>query len=182
MPREEIERLEKALRPVRVAQGETFLRQGRQETKFGFVEEGLFRFLYLQEDGSEATRAFVMEGGFLAVRVSLTRDEIAPFSIEALEDSSVLVSTRSSAFFRAPSPHWAAFTAALCESRLDYKDRRIKGFLTKDAAGRYLDFLDEYPGVEDRVKQHHIASYLGVTPVTLSRVRARLRRDGRLRG
>jgi CRP-like cAMP-binding protein len=66
------------------------------------------------------------------------------------------------------------------QERLDYKDRRIHGFLTKDAAGRYLDFLSEYPGLEARVRQRHIASYLGMTPVTLSRIRSRLKRDGRL--
>lgn len=180
IPPEELERAERSLRTIRVAKGEPFSRMGQCETRLGFVEQGLFRIYYIQEDGSEATRAFVMEGGFLAVRVSLTRSERAPFAIEALEDSIVQLVMDGEGLFTSPPAVWGAFMATLMQERLDYKDRRIKGFLTKDATGRYLDFLEEYPGIEERVKQHHIASYLGITPVTLSRIRARLRSSGRL--
>jgi CRP-like cAMP-binding protein len=52
----------------------------------------------------------------------------------------------------------------MMQQRLDAKDRRIEGFLTKDAAGRYLDFFEDFPGLEGRIPQYYVASYLGITP------------------
>ncbi len=53
-------------------------------------------------------------------------------------------------------------------------DQRESELLLDDAATRYLKFLAEYPGLVHRVKQYHIASYLGITPESLSRIRAQL--------
>jgi CRP-like cAMP-binding protein len=170
-------------RPRPYAKGECFLRSGSSEPKMGFVEEGLFRFYYVGEDGNEATRAFILEGGFLASRPAIMDGRPTPFAIEALEDSIVQLYTGTMAeLAELGGAGWTRFLLALTQERLEAKDRRIEGFITKDAAGRYLDFLDEFPGIEERVRQHHIASYLGVTPVTLSRIRARLLREGRLPG
>ena len=56
------------------------------------------------------------------------------------------------------------------------KEKRESSLLLDDAQTRYIKFRNEYPGLESRIKQHLIASYLGITPVTLSRIRARLRK------
>jgi CRP-like cAMP-binding protein len=63
----------------------------------------------------------------------------------------------------------------IAESLFIKKERREATLLLDDAKTRYLNFLEEYPGLETRLKQYHIASYLGITPVSLSRVRAQLK-------
>jgi cAMP-binding proteins - catabolite gene activator and regulatory subunit of cAMP-dependent protein kinases len=171
--------LEKHFAPVDFAEGELFLRSGSREPRMGFVERGAFRFFYVMDDGSDATRAFIFEGGFLASRPTVQDGSPSPFAIEALEDSRVLVFAGRVSDLTAVGS-WNTLMLAMGQERLDFKDRRIEGFITKDAAGRYLDCLEDFPGIEGRVRQHHIASYLGVTPVTLSRIRRRLEREGRL--
>ena len=81
IPHGEIDRLAAALSPVAVPKGGVFIAEGGDGARFGFVERGLFRFFYLLEDGREATRAFIREGGFLMARVSFARGEPAPYTI-----------------------------------------------------------------------------------------------------
>jgi len=176
LPDAEIEAFERALVPRTCSAGERFRSDGPKGARIAFVERGLFRLYYVDEEGAEATRAFVAEGGFLASREAIFRGRPTSFIMEALEDSRLLVLERGGGkLAAAPVAAWAPFFIGMMEERLDAKDRRIEGFLMGDATTRYLEFLEDFPGLEGRIKQHHIASYLGVTPVTLSRIRRSLR-------
>lgn len=171
----EIARFRSALERRVYSAGERFGTDSFSGSRIAFVERGLFRFFYVDEYGAEATRAFVREGGFLASREAMFRGRPSSFIVEALEDS-VLLTARGgvSAASAFANPAWIPFFVGLMEERLEAKDRRIEGFLMGDATARYLDFVSEFPDIERRAKQHHIASYLGISPVSLSRIRRRL--------
>ena len=96
--------------------------------------------------------------------------------IQALEDAKLLIADYSA--YRLISESHASLQQLNCkiaELLFIKKEKRESTLLLDDAKTRYLSFLEEYPGLEVRLKQHHIASYLGMTPVTLSRIRTQLK-------
>lgn len=175
VPDGEIEKFEMIMKPVTLARGDQFFGPGQSDRKLGFVQNGLFRFYYIDYEGKDATRAFIAEGGFLASRQALYGGMETSFTAEALEDSEVLVyETPIERLFDPTASHWTAFLMALMNERLKVKDKRIEGFILGDAKSRYLEFVEENPDLFSRIPHHHLASYLGVTPVTLSRIRKRV--------
>jgi CRP-like cAMP-binding protein len=94
------------------------------------------------------------------------------FWIEAMEDSSVILINYKN-WRKLVKNHgcWDSLLKVFLEKVFIKKENREKEFLLDNAETRYKNFLREYPKLEQRIKQHHIASYLGITPVALSRIR-----------
>jgi len=97
------------------------------------------------------------------------------FSIEAIENSEVL----EIPYYRwqkllDQNPNWKNLLIKLLEKGYATKERREREFLLLDAENRYRIFLEEYTNLESRVKQRMIASYLGITPIALSRIRKKM--------
>src|SRR5262249_31671744 len=136
----------------------------------------------IDDDGIEHTVNFALENWWLTDRTG--GDSPTALFIQALEDSDVAQLDLSAhdrllegipGYARAYANGLAKATAA--------RGRRILTPLSEPAEQRYLDFLEKYPGLAQRIPQHLVASYLGVTPETLSRVRRRIamrRREGTL--
>ncbi len=97
------------------------------------------------------------------------------FSIEALEDSVIGV-IRYKDWKLLLDNHicWKLFLISFLEKGYGVKESREREFLILDAEERYKLFLKTFPNVEHRIKQHYIASYLGITPVALSRIRKKM--------
>jgi CRP-like cAMP-binding protein len=97
------------------------------------------------------------------------------FSIQALEDTRIVaINYQKWRELFHETPEWQTFRLALLEKGFAKKEKREREFLLLDAAERYQSFLQEYPGLEGRIQQHLIASYLGITPVALSRIRSKI--------
>ena len=136
-----------------------------------FVVRGLLRFYY-PADGRESNKAFVAQGEFAGALAAAGLGVPILYGIEALEASVVLA---------APVARWSALLdrepaferlgRKLAEFILMRKERRARGLLTQDATARYLAFCDARPDLVQRVPLYHVASYLGVSDVHLSRVR-----------
>jgi CRP-like cAMP-binding protein len=142
----------------------------------GFVISGLLRLYYVDTDGNEFTKSFCTENSFVAAYSALLLKQPSRMFIQALENTSLLVADYST--YRSLSESQLSLQQLNCkiaESLFIKKERREATLLLDDAKTRYLNFLEEYPGLETRLKQYHIASYLGITPVSLSRVRAQLK-------
>lgn len=167
------------MRPLALAAGESFRMEEDGGSRLAYVKSGVIRFYYVDEDGSEATRAFVRAGSFVAASDALFRGGRASFFAEAATDAALLVARGG---FRAQgdagifsSPSMARLAIAIMEERLRAKDRRIESLIMDSAEKRYLAFLAENPDLPAVVAQKHIATYLGIDPVTLSRIRRKLR-------
>lgn len=136
------------------------------------VQQGLLRSYYWA-DGRDVTAHFAMEHGLIGAADSLIRGRPSRYAIEALEDSHCLVLAypELEAFLEA-HPQWEHVARKI--SQYLYMDlvERFEGLLFLSAKERYAHLLDRYPGLEQRVNLGHIASYLGIAPETLSRVRA----------
>lgn len=167
--------LEKIFIPVKMEKGDYFIRQGDVSNRLGFVIRGAFRSFVINENGNDITKYFYVEGSMLFSYAAYIQKMESSQSIQALEDSEIRVASMSDLEEALNNDHQLML---LFKSKLDevlvMKDQRANSFTMLNSTDRYRQFLVDYPGLEDRVRQYHLASYLGITPVSLSRIRKKL--------
>ncbi|MBO0931965.1 Crp/Fnr family transcriptional regulator [Fibrella aquatilis] len=159
------------LRPV--AKGEFMVRAGQTATDFHFVCEGIVASLIVNREGNTHIKNFFTPGNFAGSKASLLRSSPSSFSLQVL-DAGVIISFDYKKIKRLIYDHEDLknfYIAYLEENWVIDNEKRQLAFATQTAKERYLTFLETYPGLDKRVSQHHIASYLGVTPTQLSRIR-----------
>ncbi len=165
--------MEAILSPLTLADGEYFARQGDPPEKLGFIISGIVRVFYTTPSGEERIVIFRNEGRPVSAYFAYLEGELSPFSIQALEESFLLVtSLRDLDALGSRHPYWEAIGAAYTRTLFTEKEQRERELLSMSAAERYAKFKERFPGIEARVRQHHVAAYLGITPVALSRIRA----------
>ena len=141
-----------------------------------FLLTGMARYYYLDRDGREFNKGFSGRGQVLASILSLVTGSASPFSIQALFYCECL-SLPYSDFLLLSERYrdWADLRVRMLELLAMKKERREADFLLLSAAERYEKFLQEYTHVAESIPNYHIASYLGITEVALSRIRKRLK-------
>lgn len=151
------------------------LHPGDEVHEIYFVGRGLLRIYYINEEGKESNKAFPAEGGFAGPLASALTDLPSRYGIQALEDSELLAA-RYSDYFQLLDRHPAfdRLGRKIMEWLLGQRELREQSLLQKSAKERYLDFTEQYRGLLNRIPQYHIASYLGITEVSLSRLRSQL--------
>ncbi|MBD2503088.1 Crp/Fnr family transcriptional regulator [Anabaena azotica] len=175
IPRDELAKLTCIFQPRTLNTGEFLIRAGDIPSQIGFVVSGILRLYYVNSVGTEFTKSFCLENHFVTAYSALILKQPAPFFIEALEDSSLLVADYSQYLqLCAENSCWQTINHKFVEALYIKKEKREAELLLDDATTRYKNFLLEYPDLDCRVKQYHIASYLGISPVSLSRIRKNL--------
>ena len=158
----------------RLEPGECFIEVGEGSRYFAFVNSGLLRFFYRQSGGREFNKSFAAENHFIGAYSAYLTQSPARFSIEALEPTVLLQASLDRIVELSEQfPCWERFRRLLTEQLYIRKEQREAEFLLDDAETRYQLFQQRYPGLEERIAQYHIASYIGITPVALSRIRKR---------
>ncbi len=150
-----------------------FLQQPGDTLKYGaFVAEGFLRSYVVDPKGKEHIIQFAPENWWISDKAGMSTDGKATFFIDAIEDSGLLlVDLQGHLSLMQTVPGYAASFQAGMQKRAYAKDTRIENSLTATAEERYNDFLESYPTIAARVPQHMLASYLGITPETVSRIR-----------
>ncbi|MCL2169512.1 MAG: Crp/Fnr family transcriptional regulator [Defluviitaleaceae bacterium] len=167
--------LEKLLPSASIASYEVdeyFVRAGETTRKVGFVVSGLFRLFYTDYDGKDFTKNFRSSGHFVGAQASLLLKVPSRLNIQALEPSSILCLDYDEILRIAEDNfHWQRLLRKITE--LDYleKEQRESDLLFYHATERYLNFKKEHPNWDAQVQLRYIASYLGMSPETLSRIR-----------
>jgi CRP-like cAMP-binding protein len=138
-----------------------------------FVDKGLFRLYVIDYEGNEATLALTGENMFMASYSAVILDQFQPVYIQAIEDSEVYEVPRTE-FIKLweTDSQWKEVMQKHTELDLLRVRKRELGFLIYDAGARYNNFLKDFPQFINRIKLKYIASYLGISPETLSRIRA----------
>lgn len=155
--------------------GAQWITAGQTTTTVAFVAQGLLRMYYLREDGREFNKTFVYAPDFLGVLDALLTGESSRLSVQSLEPTTLLeVEHARACSFYERHPYWERFGRLFAERLYVKKARREAALLVESPAHRYRTFLDEHASLEQRVPDYHIASYLGITPETLSRLRKAL--------
>lgn len=159
-------------RRIEVKKGDFLMKEGDSCMHSFFVESGLLRYYSIDEKGKEHILHFAPEGWFLSDRDSLYFNIPTQYYTEALEDSTVILFEKD--FFTSFSEDLhtvAELNERLLHNHIRHLQKRITQLLSATAEERYLDFVNIYPDIMLRVPQWMVASYLGIAPESLSRVR-----------
>lgn len=151
------------------------LQEGDVCRTIAFVEKGMLRSFSVDEDGTERIMQFAPEGWFIADLYSFLTGEPATYNIEALEDAELAVMSKEShEDLLKKCPKYETFHRELITSAYIALQKRLSSIISFTVEERYEAFMVQYPHIAQRVPQHMIASYMGLTPETLSRVRKRI--------
>jgi CRP-like cAMP-binding protein len=161
--------------PADIAKGKALLREGGQWQHLWWLERGALRLYYLDRNGQASNKNFYLDGAMVWPITPALRERAVHFWVETLETSRVWAlpwdawSTATAGF--AP---WQALEHRVLAGLLQDKMAREHAFLQLTATERYLALQAEHPDWPARIPLKHLASWLGVTDVALSRIRRRL--------
>ena len=163
--------------PRRLAAGEFLQRAGEVSRYAAFIARGCLRNFVIDAKGKEHIVQFAPETWWLADSISLSKGTPTAYFFEAIEDSELLlIDPAGQQRLIDTVPAYAASFRVGIQRHAAAKDQRIVSSLSATAEERYLEFLETYPSIVLRVPQTMLASYLGMTPETLSRIRKNLAR------
>jgi CRP-like cAMP-binding protein len=159
---------------VSIQKGDFLLKEGEICTQLAFVCKGIFRY-YIDQDGEDRTYNFANEGDFVCNYESLIRHVPSPKHIQAIEDSEILtISSENLQRFYLEVNEGNLFGRIHIEKIYAETIRQLVAQYTETPEVRYLNFLKKYPDLNQRLPQYYVASYVGVKPPSLSRIRKRL--------
>jgi len=161
--------------PKKLRKRQYLLQNGDVCKTLAFVSKGCLRQYSLDDVGKEHIFRFGIEGWWMADVESFTKQKQTNNNIDALEDSELLLmSFKSWTDLSLKVPTWEFYFREILAEENHAAITRISDFVSASAEERYLHFLALYPDLFQRVPLYQIASYLGVTPQSLSRIRKEL--------
>jgi CRP-like cAMP-binding protein len=155
-----------------IKKGELLLKKGAIVNNYYLVEKGFLRSFVLDIEGNEVTTNFYTEGNIVLEETSFFLRSATQENIEVLEDS-ILWSKNFEVFqehFNSSEKYREWGRGHLAKNFFEFKQRSLS-MITKTAKERYLDLLENRPEVLQKANLKHIASYLGITDTSLSRIR-----------
>jgi CRP-like cAMP-binding protein len=173
---EEEDLVRKHLMPKKLRRRQYLLQEGDDAKTAAFVEKGALRSYTVNESGVERIADFALEGQFISDLNSFLNGGPALYNIEAIEDSELVLITRSAheALSR-EVPRFSSFLLAETTAAYLALQQRLHSILSSPLDERYENFARLFPELMQRVPQHMIASYMGLSPETLSRIRGRIK-------
>lgn len=161
--------------PKKLRKRQYLLQEGDVCKYTAFVEKGALRCYSLHEKGNEHVIQFALEGWWVGDMYSFLTGEPSIYNIDALEDSELLLVTpAANEAMLAKVPAMEKYFRILLQNNMIAMQRRLVASLSLTAEEKYTRLVNSYPNIIQRVPQHMIASYLGITPETLSRIRKQM--------
>ncbi len=156
-----------------VAKESILIRQGQPVKKIFYVTEGCLRSYCVDKNGKEHTLQFAIKNWWISDYIAIHNNEVATLTIECLSESKIIeFKAKELSGVLTLFPEYEPFQRFILERHVVSLHRRILNQLQLTASERYLLFLEEYPNTEQFTRNYHIASYLGITQESLSRIRA----------
>jgi CRP-like cAMP-binding protein len=165
------------LQPVHIRKKDFLLQENEVCRHSAFVLQGCLRAYHVDGNGFEHVLQFAPEGWWVADMYSLLSGKPGHLTIEALEDSDLLLLSKDAQeqLYR-DIPKFERFFRIITENSLVSNRQRVMDTLSLNARERYAQFCQKYPSLIERLPQKQIAAYIGVTPEFLSTLRAEWRK------
>lgn len=153
-----------------------YLLQGGDVCRFNaFVCKGFLRYYYVDEKGQEHIMQFAPENYWTGDRESMDSGLPSKYNIDAIEDSEILLLKKEDfEMIRKTIPAFNDFVNETLKKNIVVLQERIHVSISFSAEEKYSNFISKYPSIGNRVPLHMIASYLGVSAETLSRIRSQI--------
>lgn len=168
----ELEQIEGSLNQIDLRKGDFLLRSGQTVLNTYYVYEGCLRSYFVDEHGKDHTLQFGIKDWWISDYTAIFSASKAMMNIECIQDATLYRLSRSrmeELYLQIPA--FETFFRKKLEKRVEAFHRRTLNNLALPAKERYLSFIKTYPKIERLVKNYHIASYLGITTESLSRLR-----------
>lgn len=153
-----------------------FHEAGKIPREIIFLTEGVMRVCYYNNKGDEITKYFIDENNFLADINSYNQEIASTEYIQAVTDCTYFVFSKNTMKELSMTIiEWDAIVAKITAKGLADKVNKISPMMAEDAKERYLSFLEKFPQLATRIPLSYLASYLGITQSSLSRIRKNIR-------
>lgn len=156
----------------KVSKGKFLIRQGEVVKNTYFVTNGCLRSYCIDKNGKEHTLQFAIKDWWISDFIAIYNNELAILTVECVTDSTVIeFEAKALEEIHTLFPEFEAFQRKNLERHVVSLHKRILNQLQLSAQERYTLFLKQYPDIEQYTPNYHIASYLGITQQSLSRIR-----------
>jgi CRP-like cAMP-binding protein len=156
----------------KLVKGEIVLSDNSMKKEHIFIASGCLRSFYKTEDGKEHTIQFAIKNWWISDYITLYTNNKSVVSIESVTHSKIMVIDNSKVEeFYNEYPQFETFQRKNFEKRIAALQNRILSLLTLSASEKYNQFINDYSEFEKIIPNYQIASYLGITPQSLSRIR-----------
>lgn len=177
LSKEESEAIAESMQTKSLKKGDFLLKEGQISAKTYFILEGCIRE-YILTDGEETTTNFFTEEHWAISLNTFTPQKPAKHNWVCVEDTMVVVGDeeQGQALFKR-FPRFETISRTIMEATFEEQKEALASYYTDSPEQRYLKLLKSRPGLFQRIPQYHLASYIGVKPESLSRIRKRLASD-----
>ncbi len=180
---EDLCRIEAVCHVRKFRKGQYLMHEGQIWRDVAFVSKGCLRTFSIDNSGKEHTVYFAVENWWTGDRQSFLTGEPTRFNIDALENSEVVVIERKNFDNLCKElPAFCNMINAILQRSFVVHQSRIHAYVSMSAKDNYLRFVEKYPNMSSRIPQNMIASFLGIAPETLSRIRRHLKTGSSLPG
>ncbi|SHO64986.1 Crp/Fnr family transcriptional regulator [Algoriphagus zhangzhouensis] len=174
LTKEEAEAIAQTMKTQSFEKGDYLLRQGQKSSKTYFILSGCIRE-YILTDGEEKTTNFFTEEQWAISLNGFTPENSATHNWVCVEDTTVVVGDeeQAQAIFKR-FPRFETISRTIMEAAFSEQREALTSYYTDSPEQRYLKLLKSRPDLIQRIPQYHLASYIGVKPESLSRIRKRI--------
>lgn len=173
---QQVELISKRAVELKLPKGEYFSEAGKIPRQVGFIVEGIMRVCLCNNKGDEITRYFIDENNLVVDINSFENKTPSSAFLQAVTYCKLIVFSQSDwEEFSNTIDDWDDIVNKIISKALKRKIKRISPLVSEDATTRYLMFMEQYPKLANRIPLSYLASYLGITQSSLSRIRKNLR-------
>ncbi len=171
----EIQLFDDLLQHITVKKKTMLLREGEICNFEAYILKGCIRTFCMDENGAEVILQFAVEDWWVSDIASFHEQTPSKFYIETLENCELLILTHEAKEeLLMKVPQFERVFRLMVQRNLSVTQNRLVNTIAKPAQDRYVEFLERYPSVAQRVAQHYIAAYLGISAEFLSKIRAKM--------
>ncbi len=178
LTQQQLETVAEYAQEKRYNKGDYFLKFPKVSTEIGFVLSGVLRYYYLDDEGNEVTAMFMQANDFFTDLKSFQNRTPSSGFIQAETDAKVLVfDAQANETLLGSVDGWALALRQITQSRLLEQLQFSRSLINDDALGAYKSFISTYPEIANSVTDRHLASFLGISKYTFSRIKNQVKKD-----